>query len=124
MIQLTFFCQISLNTVHIIFYGFSNMKYSNGYNIKFQSLPQLPMTQNYSALGISSNFLTNINIMLIPALICPILFGLLYFCSKISKSYKYKPRLRHYAISCLCEWPFTFLMFNAYNIYSSLIVFF
>lgn len=59
------------------------MKYVNGYNILLSAGSDLPI--NYSSLGISSNFLSNVNVMLIVAVLFPIIGGcilLIVCCSK------------------------------------------
>ena len=60
--------------------------------------------------------------MLLPIILCPIVCRVLLLGSKISNSYKHKYRMRQCAITSICEWPFTFILFNSYNIYVSLTV--
>ena len=77
---------------------------------------------NYSVLGISSNFLSNVNLMLVILLACPLLAGILMFAGHNSNSYRNKPRLLKYGKSFLFEVPFTVLLFNSFNIYTSMVV--
>lgn len=60
--------------------------------------------------------------MYTPVFICPVLFGILLLFSHYNQSYKHKPRLKLYAFASICEWIFTFVMFNSYNIYISLVI--
>jgi hypothetical protein len=98
------------------------MKYVSGINMKFDNLVETKIPLIYSNLSLRSNFLSNMNIMYLPVFICPLMFGILYIAFHYNQSYKHKPRLKIYAKSAICEWIFTFIMFNSYNIYISLVV--
>jgi hypothetical protein len=121
-IQLTFYSLIPIGPLTPFFSGLYKMKYVSGINMKFENLVETKIPSIYSNLSLNSNFLSNINIMYIPILICPLMFGILFVASHHNKSYKHKPRLKLYAIASICEWIFTFIMFNCYNIYISLVV--
>ena len=121
LVQLTYYCQIPFGVVDPAFAGLTQMTYVSGYNLKFPNLQQVPLPANLSNLGLSSNFLSDLNLMLLPAALCPIVFGLLVLGSNLSSSYKHKPRMKQYAVACLCEWSFTLILFSSYNIYVSLV---
>lgn len=59
----------------------------------------VPLTKDYSSLGIYSNFICNVNIMLIPIVVCPIMSGLLLLAYRLNTSYKLKPRFKKYALA-------------------------
>jgi hypothetical protein len=83
---------------------FANLKalrYINGYNPFFQNVQQILLEYNYQSLGIQSNFLSNINLMLLPIFVSPLFFLPLYLIGKKSKDYKTSPRCLKYAKSCL-----------------------
>lgn len=122
LIQLAFYSQIPLNTINQVFLGLSRMQYVSGYNMKFPALKEASLSFTLKTMGFSSNFMSNINIMLFPLVVCPAMFGILLLGSKMSKSYKHKPRMRQYAIASLCEWLFTSIVFIAYSIYTSLMI--
>lgn len=82
----------------------------------------MDLISNYSNLNIRSNFISNINLMLIPLIICPIVYICLLIASHFNNSYKHKPRMKQYSSLFLCESFYTILFFNAFNIYTSLIV--
>ena len=105
-----------------MFNAFKVTTYVNGLNICPSTLPNVDIPSNYSSLNIHSNFLCNLNIMLIVILIFPVVGGCLLLCSHYVKSYKHKPRLKFYAISCFLEWMFTFIVFSLFNINTSLLV--
>jgi hypothetical protein len=94
----------------------------NGVNLSFDNLLNVEIPSNYSSLKIQSNFLSNVNIMLIIIVLFPIIGCVLIFLSNKTKSFKYKPRLKMYGISCFYEWLFTVICFTLYNINMSLFV--
>lgn len=113
---------IPANISNPIFSGLSQMRYVNGYNFKLEGLLQTSLPLVFSSMDIKSNFLSNVNFMLLFVALCPVMFGVLLLVSKHSNSYKHKPRTKKYAFAAICEWSFTLLFFSCYNIFSSMVV--
>ena len=97
-------------------------RYSFGWNGLLFQLSQTPIDSNYSALGIKSSFLSNINFMMLFLVVCPIISAIMSIAGKHSTHYKTKPKLLGYGKSFLLDIPFTILLFNAPNISSSFVV--
>lgn len=102
LIQLTFYSLIPVSIFNPAFNGLYKMVFVSGVNLPLKDLQQVPISSNYSNLNLNSNFLTNINIMLVPFAMCPLVSGVLYLGSKFSNSYKWRPRLKQYAMASLC----------------------
>ena len=102
--------------------GLGIMKYVSGYNPLFADMPQKTVPFNLKDLHIYSNFISNVNVMMFILLICPIFFGILMIMGKRSDCYKNKPRYFKYGMSFILEIPLTILLFNSFNIYTSLVV--
>ena len=98
------------------------MKYVSGWNPLFSSLTQTTIPKNYSTLSIQSNFMSNLNLMLFPLLIFPIVSLFLYIVYKKSNHYRKKPLFLILSLSFLLEFPLAIILFNTFNIYSSLVV--
>ena len=111
--QVTFFSMISLDMYCIPLNAFSFMQNVGGYNPLFSdfSSPVTPTT--YKIFGVSLNFNSNLNLMIYPLLLCPLIFLVLYIAGMRSQSYKHKPRFLKAAKSFLCEVPLTILLFNS-----------
>jgi hypothetical protein len=72
------------------------MKYISGINPLFQNLKQVDISYDYLIFNYKSNFLTNVNLMILILIICPILYVILTFLGNKNKNYKTKPRLLKY----------------------------
>lgn len=123
MIQLAYYSLIPigiLNSVSIL--SEKSMKYVSGWNPLFGSSTQAAIPNNYSMLSIKSNFLSNLNLMLMPVFLFLIVSLCLYIAHKKSNHYSFKPRLFILSLSFLLEFPLALLLFNTFNIYSSLVV--
>ena len=93
-LHLSYYCLIPLGVMNTPFLlGFTAVKHISGWNPLFSGMQQTPVALNYSVLGIRSNFLSNVNLMLLPLVICPVLSPFLYLASTRSKSFRGKPRL-------------------------------
>ena len=123
VIQLSFYCLLPVGAYSSAYlFGLTGMKYVSGYNLFFQYLPQTEISNHYSALGVQSNFLSNVNLMMTPLAVCLFLALILHVVGTKSRHYKTKPRLLRYCRAFLLEFPLTILLFNSFNIYISLIV--
>lgn len=121
MIQLAFYSMLSIG-LNCPYIGLGSILYVSGINPFFKSLKQATVPYNYSDLRILSNFISNVNFMILQLCICPIFYILLTYLGRKSECYKKKPRLLRYGKSFICEVPLTILLFSSFNIYSSLIV--
>ena len=74
------------------------------------------------SLGFKSNFLSNVNLMILFLLVPPLVWGILTLVGRNNQSYKTRPRLLRQAKIFLCEMSFSILMFNSFNIYISTII--
>ena len=73
LIQLTFYSLIPKDVSCDPFKGFAMLKYSSGMTPLPFVFMQTSVPTNYSNLGIQFNFLSNVNILLIPQIIIPLL---------------------------------------------------
>lgn len=69
------------------------MKHVSGWNFMFQSLSTNPISYLYFAMGIKSNFLSNVNFMAILVAVGPVMWAVLTVAGRVSQSYKTRPRL-------------------------------
>ena len=104
------------------FSSFGTLRYSLGWNTLPFQLYQTSISSNYSALGIQSNFVSNVNFMVLPLVVCPLVYLLLAAAGKHSTHYRTKPRLLIYGKAFLLDIPFTILLINAPNISASFVV--
>lgn len=106
------------------FSSFKILRYSFGWNKLFESmvLKEIPLTYYYSSLGFQSNFISNINFMLIPFVAFPIISIIFFAAGKKSQGYRAKPRLLAIAQNMLLEIPVTTIIFNTPNIVSSFVI--
>lgn len=74
VIQLGYYSLIPINVYCPPFFGLEGLKYSNGYNPFFQNLKQAYIASNYVSLGLNSDFLSNVNLMLLPLSLLPLLY--------------------------------------------------
>jgi hypothetical protein len=95
MIQLAYYTLIPINIMNSPFIlSQRSLKYVSGWNPLFDSLSSSqPILENYSSLGIKSNFFTNLNLMFFPLFLFPIIFGILYVMSQKTNHYRIKPLL-------------------------------
>lgn len=121
LIQFAYYSLINIR-VHCPYVGLSMMKYVSGYNPLFSDSPQETISLRYSDLGIHSNFLSNVNLMVFILGACPVMFAILMIMAKRSDCYKKKPRYLKYGRAFVFEIPLTIILFNAFNIYTSLVV--
>lgn len=121
-IQLSYYSLISINAFCPPFDGLAGLKYSRGFNPFFQDLQQAYIASNYVSLDIRSNFLSNVNLMLLPLYLLPLCYFPLKYIGDISQNYIAKPRCSKYSKSFLCEVPLTILLFNSFNICTSFVV--
>ena len=85
----------------------------------FTNLKEVSLPTKYDSMDIQSNFISNVNVLLIPLFILPILyFPLNYFGDK-SNNIHTKPRCKKYGKAFLLEVPLVILLFSSFNIYSS-----
>ena len=101
LVHLTYFSLIPIGLYCRPFVGLQYLRYSNGFDPFFQNAVQANILVNYSNLGIKSNFLSNINLMMILLPFSLILYFILTFIGKNNNSYKYRPRLMKYGKSFL-----------------------
>lgn len=113
-IPIGFHCQPFLNL--------SVFKYSFGWNVIPLNVDWKSINWHYSYLGFESNFLSNINFMLIPIIFSILVSPLFYWCSRRSKGYRAKPRLLALSKNLLLEIPFTLILLNTPNILTSFII--
>lgn len=121
LIQFAYYSLIIIG-VYCPYVGLANMKYVSGYNPLFSDIQQQTTKYNLSDLGIRSNFLSNVNVMIFVLGVCPVLFGVLTLLGNKSECYKMKPRYLKYGKAFICEVPLTILIFSSFNVYTSLIV--
>lgn len=121
LIQFAFYSMINIQ-LNCPYLGLGKMKYVSGYNPLFSSLNQQNIPFRMKDLGIQSNFLSNVNVMMFIIVICPVVFAILMYMGKKSDCYKKKPRYIKYGKAFLFETPLTILLFNSYNIYTSLAI--
>lgn len=107
-------------------YQFSQLRYVSGINPLFRGLSatgtEMPLTLSY--LGIYNHFLSNVNLMLFFFVLCPILWLIFRNVARFFevKNWEWEARLRKYANSSITDLPFSFLLFNSFNICVSLTV--
>lgn len=101
LIQLAYYSFIPVGLYCKPFASFNIMKYVSGINFLFKGLESITISNNYESMGISSNFISNVNFMILPLILCPIMYFPLVIISKRSVSYKVKPRALMYARACL-----------------------
>ena len=117
LVQFVFYSMIPIGVSKSnTFMGFASMKHVSGWNTLFQSLTQYKVLSNYSLLSLSSNFLSNVNLMLMSPLIFVFLAGICYLLSKATKDYKLQPRLLKLTKACLLEFPLALILFSTFNI--------
>ena len=121
LIQVAYYSLIPINMSCYPFNGMEGLKYISGATPIIIVNPQL-ISSNYSSLGIQSNFFTNVNILMIPLFIVPFISFLLIRKGERSEDCHEKPRCLKYGKSMLCEVPLTILLFNSFNVYTSLVV--
>ena len=63
-----------------------------------------------------SNFLSNVNLMLLPLFVLSLFYFVLKYIAEKSTHYSMKPISLKYAKAFLCEVPLTILLFNSFNI--------
>lgn len=80
----------------------SSMKYVNGFNPLFKSLKQAAIPLSYQDMGFESNFISNVNLMLVFLVLCPFLYLILTYYGNKSDCYKKRPRLLKYGKSFVC----------------------
>ena len=98
------------------------MKYASGATPVFTNLQQTAISSNYFSLGIYSNFLTNVNVLLIPLLIVPFIYFPMKCRADRSDDKYIQPCHLKYGKAMLCDLPLTILLFSSFNIYTSAIV--
>lgn len=76
----------------------------------------------YTVLGIQSNFLSNVNSMILPLFICPIIYFIMTAVGKNNDDFKIRPRLLNYGKTFLLDVPFTIVLVNIPNICVSFVV--
>ena len=74
------------------------------------------------SLGIYSNFLTNVNILLIPIFVCFLIYIPMRIRVCFTKDKYLRPCLLKYSKTMLIDLPFTLLLFNTPNICISAVV--
>lgn len=104
------------------FTSLSILKYSFGWNGLPISVDQKPISIFYKALGFKSNFVSNVNLMVLPLVLCPILYCILTKLGKLNNNYRTKPRLLTYGKTFLLDVPLTLLFVNTPNICISFVV--
>ena len=119
VIQLAFFSLIPINVKCPPFRGLKGLMYASGMTPIFTNLDQKPLAINYESLGILPNFLTNVNILLLPLFVVPFIYFPLKLRGLKSKDPHMNPCLLKYGQSMILEIPLTILLFNSFNIYSS-----
>ena len=77
----------------------SGMQYVSGINPLFEALTQVKLDYHFLNFGFKSNFLSNVNLMVLIIAACPIISGILIFIGSKNTSYKMKPRLIKYGKS-------------------------
>ena len=122
VIQLGYYSLIPINVFCLPFSSLSALRLSSGFNPLFQSLQQTPISMNYDSLDIRSNFLTNVNLMLLPLFVLPFCYFPLKYIGGRSQDCKTRPRCLKYSKAFLCEVPLTILLFNSFNICTSFVV--
>ena len=100
-IQFAFYSMIIIG-INCPYSGLATIQYVSGYNHFFSSLTQFQVSYVLNSLGIQSNFISNVNLMVYILAICPIGYLILTCLGNRSQSYKPKPRLLKYGKSFLC----------------------
>lgn len=121
-LQLSFYDLLAFDTTIPTINALTKITYSSGYNVKFNGLEEFAVSQQYLSLGLSSNIIENVNVMLMPIIACFPVSGILYLLHRHSNSYIFAPRFKLYSANCLLQWVFIFFSFNLYNICVSLII--
>lgn len=102
LIQLGFYSMIPIGMYRSTsFMSLAGMRYASGWNPLFSELSIIKISNNYSLLYFQADFISNVNLMVIAILVCPIVAFALYFLSKASNNYKHKPRFLKYSKSFL-----------------------
>lgn len=122
LIQFSYYSLIAIDAYCIPLRGLTGLRYSSGAFSIIDTLQQSVILSNYSSLGIKSNFFSNVNILLVPVLVLPILYLPFKIRGDKNTNPRVKPRLLKYGKSLLLEVPLTILLFNSFNIYTSLVV--
>lgn len=101
IIQLAYYSMIPIgfNCTNI---EITSLKYITGVNPFFSHLQQNSIPQVFKDMGLKSNFLSNVNLMLAFLPICPLLYVILMFFAKRSQCYRTKPRLIRCAKMFVC----------------------
>ena len=121
-LQFAFISLIPIGVYCPPFTSLSVLRYSFGWNNIPFGLPQTYINVFYSTLGIQSNFASNVNCMMFPLALCPIIYLILTLLGRSNSNCHTKPRLLTYGKSFLFDVPLTILLVNAPNICSSFIV--
>ena len=81
IVHLAYYSLIPIKVSCVPFSGLKALRYASGATPFLSMLSETKIIKNYSSLGISSNFLMNVNILLVLLLIIP----LVYFPMKFKK---------------------------------------
>ena len=73
-------------------------------------------------MGYQSNFISNVNLMVMLLAVCLVLYLVLTFFGNRSDCYITKPKLLKYGKAFIYDVPLTILLFSSFNIYSSLVI--
>lgn len=125
IIQLGYYSLIPINIFCSPFDGLRGLKYSSGATTdigNILNLEQAPIPSNYSSMGILSNFISNVNVVMVILVIVPLFYFPLKYIGNRSTHYRTKPRCLKYGKSLLCEVPLTILLFSSFSICTSFIV--
>ena len=122
IIQLGYYTLIPINSFCPPFSGLARLRYSTGFNIVFANLQEAYIPSNYVGLGIHSNFLNNVNFMLLPLFLLPLLYFPLRRIGQKSNDCQTRPRCLKYGKAFICEVPLTIFLFNSFNICTSIVV--
>jgi hypothetical protein len=121
-LQFAYMTMIPIGVYCPPFSSLSILKYSFGWNGIPFPLDQTYINVNYSALGIQSNILSNVNFMVFIMLLCPVFYGILTALGNRSIHYKAKPRLLTYGKTFVLDILFTIFLINIPNICTSIVV--
>ena len=120
MIQLAYYSLIPIDIYCDPFRRLTGLKYSSGLTPLPYDLPQNFILFNYSIMGLKFNFLSNVNFLLMPLIIVPLLSYPIIKIGNKSNDPHTKPRCKRYGKSLIFEVPLVTLLFNSFNIYTSL----
>ena len=98
------------------------MKYSFGWNSIPFSVTETYINIFYTALGIQSNFLSNVNFMILPLFVCPLIYLIMIQIGKNNYHFTTRPRLQIYGKTFLLDVPLTIILISTPNICISFVV--